>query len=56
MGSLQFEMALPPVGGEWWRVYTSLFMKLAPRPSAGAKHSRAQVEAELESIKARRVI
>ena len=41
MGSLQFKMILPPVGGDWWRVYTSLFMKLAPRPSAGAKRSRA---------------
>ena len=56
MGSLQFEMTLPPVGGDWWRVYTSLFMKLAPRPSAGAKRARAQVAAELESLKARRVI
>ena len=56
MGSLQFEMTLPPVGGDWWRVYTSLFMKLPPPPSAGAKRSRAQVEAELESLKARRVI
>ena len=56
MGSLQFEMILPPVGGGWWCVYTSLFMELAPRPSAGAKRSRAQVEAELESLKARCVI
>ena len=56
MGSLQFEMVLPPVGGDWWRVYTSLFMKLAPRPSAGAKRARAQVAVELESLKARRVI
>ena len=41
MGSLEFERILQPVGGDWWRVYTSLFMKLAPRPSAGAKRSRA---------------
>ena len=26
MGSLEFEMILPPVGGDWWRVYTSLFI------------------------------
>ena len=56
MGSIQFEMVIPPVGGDWWRVYTSLFMKLAPRPSAGAKRARTQVAAELESLKARRVI
>ena len=44
-GSISFPMVLPPVGGDWEAVYTSLFTTLAPRPSAGAKRSRAEIAA-----------
>ena len=56
MGSVSFPTILPPVGGDWEDVYTSLFTELAPRPSAGAKRSRAEIASELSSLKARRVI
>ena len=42
VGSISFPTILPPVGGDWEAVYTSLFTELAPRPSAGAKRGRAR--------------
>ena len=37
MGSLPFDMELPPVGGDWAAIYEALFVTLAPRPSRGVK-------------------
>ena len=54
MGSVRFEMELPPVGGDWAVIYEELFMKLAPRPSRGVKRARREIEDEIEKIKVRR--
>ena len=54
MGSLPFDMELPPVGGDWAAVYEALFVALAPRPSRGVKRARREIEDEIEKIKVRR--
>ena len=54
MGSLPFDMELPPVGGDWAAIYEALFVTLAPRPSRGVKRARREIEDEIEKIKVRR--
>ena len=54
MGSLPFDMELPPVGGDWAAIYEVLFTTLAPRPSHGVKRARREIEDEVEKIKVRR--
>ena len=52
MGSVRFEIELPDVGGDWSDVFRRVFRKLAPRPTAGAKRARAEIESEIARIRA----
>ena len=52
MGSKRFEIELPDIGGDWTDVFTRVFKRLAPRPTAGAKRAHAEIETEIARLRA----
>ena len=54
LGSIAFDMQLPPVGGDWSATYKAMFCRLAPRPTAGVKRARAVVQSHVDALLAQR--
>ena len=54
LGSIAFDMQLPPVGGDWSATYKAMFCRLAPRPTAGVKRARAVVQSHVDELLAQR--
>ena len=50
MGSVRFEIELPDIGGDWTDVFTRVFRRLAPPPTAGAKRGGAEIETEIARL------
>ena len=50
--SVRFEIELPDIGGDWSEVFSRAFRRLAPRPTAGAKQARAEIESEIARLRA----
>ena len=54
LGSIPFEMKIPPIGGDWEQVLRDVFSSLAPRPNPGAKRARSEVDAAASQLRAKR--